>query len=88
MKDSLIEMKNNLKGNNSRMVEAKYQINDLAQKESKQNQPIRTTRRKNRIPTNEDSIGSFWDNFNWSNIHSHHRGARRRRKRARNWKSI
>ena len=42
MKDSLIEIKNNLHGNNSRVDEAKNQINDLEHKE----QPIRTIRRK------------------------------------------
>ena len=38
MKDTLIEIKNNLQGNNSRMDEAKNQINDLEQKELKNNQ--------------------------------------------------
>ena len=28
-KDTVIEIKNNIQGNNSRMNEAKYQINDL-----------------------------------------------------------
>ena len=42
--DTLIEIKNNLQGNNSRMDEAKNQINDMEHKEAKQ--PIRTTRRK------------------------------------------
>ena len=48
MKDTLIEMKNNLQGNNSRMCEAKNQINDLEHKEAKKKkpQPIRTTGRK------------------------------------------
>ena len=36
MKDTLVEMKNNLQGNNSRMDEAEYQINDLEHKEAKQ----------------------------------------------------
>ena len=35
MKDALIETKNNLQGNNSRMDEAKNQINDLEHKEAK-----------------------------------------------------
>ena len=35
MKDSLIEMKNNLQGNNNRVDEAKNQINDLEHKEAK-----------------------------------------------------
>ena len=45
MKDSLIEIKNNLQGNNSRVDEADNQINDLEHK-GKKKQPIRTTRRK------------------------------------------
>ena len=44
MKDTLIEIKNNLQGNNSRVDEAKNQINDLEQRSKKQ--PLRTTRRK------------------------------------------
>ena len=35
MKDTLIEIKNNLQGNNSRMNEAKNQINDMENKEEK-----------------------------------------------------
>ena len=35
MKDTLTEIKNNLQGNNSRMCEAKNQINDLEHKEAK-----------------------------------------------------
>ena len=38
MKDTLIEIKNNLKGNNSRVDEAENQINDLEHKEAKNNQ--------------------------------------------------
>ena len=38
MKDTLIEMENNLQGNNSRIDEAKNQINDLEHKEAKKNQ--------------------------------------------------
>ena len=38
MKDTLIEIKNNLQGNNSRVDEAKNQINDLEYKEAKTNQ--------------------------------------------------
>ena len=35
--NTLIEIKNNLQGNNSRMDEAKNQVNDLEQKEAKNN---------------------------------------------------
>ena len=45
MKDTLIEIKNNLQGINSRVDEAKNQINDLEHTEPKR-QPIRTSRRK------------------------------------------
>ena len=38
MKDTLMEIKNNLQGNNSRVDEAKNQINDLKHKEAKNNQ--------------------------------------------------
>ena len=39
MKDTLLEIKNNLQGNNSRMDEAEFQINDLEyHKEAKNNQ--------------------------------------------------
>ena len=38
MKDTLIKIKNNLQGINSRVDEAKNQINDLEYKEAKNNQ--------------------------------------------------
>ena len=38
MKDTLIEIQNNLQGNNSRVDEAENQINDLEHKETKNNQ--------------------------------------------------
>ena len=38
MKDTLIEMKNNLEGNNSSMDEAKDQINSMEHKEPKNKQ--------------------------------------------------
>ena len=37
-KDTLIEIKNNLQGNNSRVDEAESQINDSEHKEAKNNQ--------------------------------------------------
>ena len=62
MKDTLIEIKNILQGNNSRMDEAKNQSNDLEHKEEK---TIRTTTTKFK---SEGSISSPWDNFKYSNI--------------------
>ena len=38
MKDTLIEIKNNLQGNNSRVDEAENQINDLEHKEEENKQ--------------------------------------------------
>ena len=38
MKDTLIKIKNNLQGNNSRVDEAEDQINDLEHEEAKNNQ--------------------------------------------------
>ena len=67
MKDTLIEIRNDLQGNNSRADEAENQINDLEHKEAKK-QPIRAQEEK-KIQKNEDSISNFWDNFKRSNIH-------------------
>ena len=55
MKDSLIKIKKNLQGNNSRVDEAENQINDLEHKEAKikknlkSNQEEKRTSRKKRI---------------------------------------
>ena len=38
MRDTLIEIKNNLQGKNSRLDEAENQINDMEHKEAKNNQ--------------------------------------------------
>ena len=38
MKDTLIEIKNNLQGNNSRVTKVENQIHDLTHKEAKNNQ--------------------------------------------------
>ena len=67
IKHSLIEIKNNLQGNNSRVDEAKNQINDLEHKETKNNQ-LKQQEEK-RIQKNEGSISSLWDNFQHSNTH-------------------
>ena len=67
MKDTLIEIKNNLQGNNSRVEEAKNQINDLEQKEAKNNQAEQ--QEGNRVQRNEENVSSLRDNFKRSNIH-------------------
>ena len=48
MKDTLIEIKNNLQGNNSRMDEAKNQINDLEHKEAKNNHAEQKTKKESK----------------------------------------
>ena len=65
MKDTLIEIKNNLQGNNSRVDEAKNQINDWEHKEAKNNQ---SEQEEKRIQKNEDPISSLWENFKRPNI--------------------
>ena len=86
-KNSLIERQNNLQGNNSKVDKTENQINVLEHKEAKNNH-TEQQEEKNNPKKNEDNINSLWDNFKRSNIHSPHRSARRRRDRARNWKSI
>ena len=51
MKDTLIEIKNNLQGNKSRVDEAKNQINELEHKEAKDNQTKQ--QEEKRIPKNQ-----------------------------------
>ena len=66
MKDTLIEVKNNLQGNNSRVNEAKIQIDDLEHKETKiSNQK---NKKEKRTPQNKDSVSSLWDNLKSSSI--------------------
>ena len=66
MKDTVIEIKNNLQGNNSRVNEAKIQIDDLEHKETKiSNQK---NKKEKRTPQNKDSVSSLWDNFKRSDI--------------------
>ena len=56
-KGTLIELKNNLQGNNNRVDEAENQINDLEHKEAKNNQPEQ--QEEKRIQKIQDSISSF-----------------------------
>ena len=66
-KYTLIEIKNNLQGNNSRMGEAENQINDLEHKEAKNNQSEQQEEKG--IQKIEGSVSSLWDNLEHSNIH-------------------
>ena len=67
MKDSLIEITNNLHRNNSRLDEAENQINDLEHQEAKNNQSEQ--QKEKRSQKNEGSISSLWDKFKRSNNH-------------------
>ena len=82
--DTLIEIKNNLQGNNSRVEEVKDQLNDLEHKEAKNNQSEQ--QEEKRLQKTKDSIRTLWDNFKQFNIHFHRDAGRR--ERTRNWKSI
>ena len=55
MKYRLIEIKNNLQGNKSRVDEAENQINDLEHKEAKHN---RSEQEEKRIQKNEDIVSN------------------------------
>ena len=83
MKITLSEIKKNLQEINIGMNEAKNQINDLKHKEEKNS--IRITRRKKKskeTPTqgyDKEPLGQLQ-----TYQHSNHKGARRRRERARN----
>ena len=65
-KDTLSEVKNNLEGNNSRVDEAKNQINDLEHKVAKNNQSEQ--QEEKRILKNEDKIRTLWDISKHTNI--------------------
>ena len=67
MKDTLIEIKNNLQENNSG-VKFENQINDLEHKEAKNNQSEQ--QEEKRIKKNEDAVSSLWDNFKRSTFTS------------------
>ena len=92
-KDTLIEIKNNLHGNNSRVDDAENQINDLEHKEAKKNPKTKNKKSQSeqqeekRIQKNKDSVSALWDNFKRSNI-CIIGVPRKRRERARNWKYI
>ena len=66
MKDSLVEIKNNLQRNGSKVDIAANQNSDLEYKEAK-NKQLKQQEEK-RIQKNEHSVSSLWYNFNSSNI--------------------
>ena len=66
-KHTLIEIKNNLQGNNSKVAEAENQINDMEHKEAENNQSEQC--KEKRIQKNKNNVRSLWDNFKHTNIH-------------------
>ena len=86
MKDTLIEIKNNSQGNNSRVENAKNRINGLECKESKTTN--QNDKKKIESKKIEVSIRSLQILELQAFQHLHNRSARRRRERARYRKSI
>ena len=68
MKDTPIEIANNLQGNNSRVDEAENQINDLKHKEAKNKQSEQEEEKNNNNKKYKDSVSSLWDNCKHSNF--------------------
>ena len=64
--DTLIEIKNNLQRNKSRVDKAENEINDWEDEEAKNNQSEQ--QEEKRIQKNKDSVSALWDNFKRSNI--------------------
>ena len=83
-KDTVIEIKNNLQGNNSIVHEAKNQISNLEHKGDKN--LIRTARRKKNLKKQGQSKQTLGQLQAFQ--YSHYMGAIRRRERTRYWKSI
>ena len=65
-KDTLIEIKNNLQGNNSRVDEDKNQINDLEHQEAKNNQSEQ--QEEKRVQKNKNRLRSLWEISKHTNI--------------------
>ena len=80
MKDTLIEIKDNIQGINSRADEAKNQVSNLEYKEAKNTQ-LEEQKEYLIQKIYEGSVKSLWDNF--KHQRSHHRGAGTRRERGR-----
>ena len=87
-KDSLIEIKNNLPGNNIRVNGAENQINDLEHKEAKNNQSEQQEERRIFLKNPKMRLCKQLLGQLQAFPHLPHRGAKRRRERARKWKPI
>ena len=82
MKDTLIEIKNNLQGNKSTVDEAENQINDLEHKEEK-NKTEEEEKSKKKSPQSQGQYKQPLGQLQEVQ-HSHHRSTRRGRERTRN----
>ena len=67
-KDMLIEIKNNLQGNNSRVDKTKNQINDLEHKEENSIQPEQQEEKRIIIIKKRKISRNLWGNFKPTNI--------------------
>ena len=86
MKDTPIEIKNNLQGNNSSVNKAENQFNNWEHKEAKNNQ---LEQHEEKIfLKNEDSINSLRDNFKQSTFASQGCQKEKRKQQISSWKSI
>ena len=65
MKDTIIEIKNNLQGINSRVDETKIQIINLEYKKAKS---TNQNSKKKKNPKSEDNVRRLWDNFKHTKI--------------------
>ena len=63
MNNTITEIKNNLKGINSRITEAEEWISEL------ENRMVEITASEQNIEKNEDSLRDLWDNIKHTNIH-------------------
>ena len=77
--DAINEIKNTLKGTNSRIMEAEVSISEVEDKMIEINEAER--KKEKRMKKNEDNLRDFWDNVNAK--YSNHRSPRRRRQKER-----
>ena len=65
MKNAMNEIKNTLKGTNSRIMEAEDRISEVEDRMVEINE---TGKKEKRIKRNEDNLRNLWDNVKCSNI--------------------
>ena len=89
-KNTLTEIKDSLLGNNSRVNEVENQINDWEHKDAKQTNKKTPHSEQQEVKRIQKKQGQCKQPMGQLQAfqHLHHRCARRRTERARNWKSI